>query len=439
VKADEAQDNDRPFFLGVYDGLPGATPAQQQAVTDALASYSGAAKKEADARNALSLAIVLGEASETDLGAKIDALAAASLELANARLAAMQKLQSGPQKLSPRQMRVVQQATAGGGGGFGGPAAGLTGSKQAKINAINAGIAELATKDGTARAALTSASFSGASSELSVDVEATKAADMQYALAASSKFSELAHSADKLTAAEQTQLARTMGVRAAPQATRRAPAGPDPIAERVAAILKQYLSPEVLKNYDAVAFLSTTGELPLPDSDAFFKWIADGHGFVGLHSATDTLHKSPQYIDMIGGEFQTHGMFQPKIPVFNVDPKSPLTAGWGNSVALNEEFYLIKNFDPKKVHMLLELYQQPYTGAAEVIPVSWIKSYGKGRVFYTSLGHRDDVLFDAPIGDQEFKKRYNDASVAKAVDEHILNGIRFALGLLPADTTPQAH
>lgn len=222
----------------------------------------------------------------------------------------------------------------------------------------------------------------------------------------------------------------------------RSTSGPDPIAGKVAKVLQQYMSIEALKNYDAVAFLSTTGELPIPDTDAFLKWIAEGHAFIGLHSATDTLHQTPEYIKMIGGEFDRHGAFHPAVPVMNMDSTSPIMAGWGQSVTIDEEFYLFKNFDPKQVRLLLAMPYQPYTTDKQPgeFPVSWIKMYGRGRVFYTSLGHRDDVLLpDATIGDQEFKVRYNQAEVATAVQKHILNGVRWALGLIQADVTPQAR
>ena len=70
------------------------------------------------------------------------------------------------------------------------------------------------------------------------------------------------------------------------------------------------MSAEGLKKYDAVIFANTTGDLPLPDKEAFLKWIASGKGFIGMHSATDTYsHHVPldSYNRMIGGEFKTHG------------------------------------------------------------------------------------------------------------------------------------
>ena len=61
---------------------------------------------------------------------------------------------------------------------------------------------------------------------------------------------------------------------------------------------------------------------------------------------------------------------------------------------------------------------------------------GTGRVFYTSLGHRDDVIDPkADIGDAEFKVRYNPPATALMVQKHILSGIRWALGLTQADAT----
>jgi len=200
-------------------------------------------------------------------------------------------------------------------------------------------------------------------------------------------------------------------------------------------VLKEYLSADKLKNYDAVAFLSTTGQLPLPDADALFKWVADGHGFIGLHSATDTLHQTPEYIKMIGGEFAGHGSHS-EMTVVNLDPKSPLTKGFPDRVKITEEWYTFRNYDRNQVHVLLGMEMHPNQGTPGHYPVSWIKPYEKGRVFYSSLGHRDDVLDPkADIGDQEFKVRYNPPATAEAVQKHLLAGIRWALGLVKADDT----
>jgi type 1 glutamine amidotransferase len=190
----------------------------------------------------------------------------------------------------------------------------------------------------------------------------------------------------------------------------------------------QKLSPENLKNYDGVIFASTTGDLPLPDKQGFLDWIKAGHAFIGIHAASDTFHGYPEFIAMLGGEFAHHGP-QVSVECLNEDPAHPATAALGKSwVISQEEIYQFKNYDPAKVHDLLIMDKHPenkeVTGH---FPVSWCKNYGAGRVFYTSLGHRED-LWDA---DPTIKDRKNDAAISHAYQQHVLGGIEWALGLKP--------
>jgi uncharacterized protein len=191
------------------------------------------------------------------------------------------------------------------------------------------------------------------------------------------------------------------------------------------------LAPESLKNYDAVIFANTTGDLPLPDRDAFMDWIKAGHGFVGMHSATDTFHGYRPYIEMIGGEFQGHGA-QVDVEAINQDTQCAackhLPATWG----VYDEIYLMKNFDRANVHGLLTLDKQPNTKAPGDYPIAWKKDFGKGRVFYTSLGHREDIWDD----DASMKGRKNTPEVAKQYQQHILGGIKWALGMENCPATP---
>jgi type 1 glutamine amidotransferase len=187
----------------------------------------------------------------------------------------------------------------------------------------------------------------------------------------------------------------------------------------------QKLSPESLKNYDGVVFASTTGDLPIPDPQGFLDWIKDGHAFIGIHAASDTFHGWPGYIEMLGGEFAHHGK-QVGVECINVDPASPSNAHLGKTWKISqEEIYQFKNYDPAKVHDLLILDKHPETGADGHFPVSWCKSYGTGRVFYTSLGHREDIMDPDP----ELKGRINSIEISKAYDAHLLGGIEWALGL----------
>jgi type 1 glutamine amidotransferase len=187
----------------------------------------------------------------------------------------------------------------------------------------------------------------------------------------------------------------------------------------------QKLSPENLSNYDGVVFLSTTGDLPIPDKQGFLDWIKAGHAFIGIHAAADTFHGWPGYIDMLGGEFAHHGP-QVSVACINVDPSNPATAHLSKAWMIQqEEIYQFKNYDPAKVHELLILEKHPETGVPGHYGVCWCKDYGAGRVFYTSLGHREDI-WDADPG---MKDRKNSVEISKAYQAHILGGIEWALGL----------
>jgi type 1 glutamine amidotransferase len=188
----------------------------------------------------------------------------------------------------------------------------------------------------------------------------------------------------------------------------------------------QKLSPENLKHYDGVVFASTTGDLPIPDPQGLLDWIKAGHAFIGIHAASDTFHHWPGYREMLGGEFDHHGA-QLGVECLNEDPSNPATAHLGKTWEIKqEEIYQFKNYDPAKVHELLILDkkpQAPFTPGH--YPVSWCKTYGAGHVFYTSLGHREDLI-DA---DPHLKGRINPVATSKEYEQHVLGGIEWALGI----------
>ena len=185
------------------------------------------------------------------------------------------------------------------------------------------------------------------------------------------------------------------------------------------------MTAESLKDYDAFVFANTTGVLPLPDKAAFLNEIKSGKGFVGMHSASDTFHAKEgvdPYIEMLGGEFRTHGA-QVGIECLVQDVKHPAVKHFGESFCVErEEVYLMKNYDSSRVHELLVLDRHPnQKNLFGRFPVAWCKKYGQGNVFYTSLGHREDVWEN------------------EAYQKHILGGIKWALGLEPGDTKPQMN
>ncbi len=203
--------------------------------------------------------------------------------------------------------------------------------------------------------------------------------------------------------------------------------GPELAAAMKEALLK--LSPDNLKNYDGVVFASTTGELPIPDPQGLLDWIKAGHAFIGIHAASDTFHRWPGYIDMLGGEFDHHGQ-QLSVDCLNQDPLHPATAQLPKVWTIaQEEVYQFKNYDSNKVHDLLILDKRPQPpGTPGHYAVSWSKDYGTGRVFYTSLGHREDLIDTDP----NLPNRKNDVEAAKLYQKHILGGIEWALKLKEA-------
>ncbi len=174
---------------------------------------------------------------------------------------------------------------------------------------------------------------------------------------------------------------------------------------------------ENLAKFDAVMFY-TTGELPMTDEQkrAFLDFIRSGHGFVGVHSATDTFYKWPDYGEMIGGYFDGHPWHQ-QVTITVTDPKSKLVKFLGSSFQVNDEIYQIRDFKAETSNVLLKLdpasvdlrkdkvHQRDYGW-----PVAWTRTMGKGRMFYCSLGHEEAVWKDP---------RYQ---------ELLLNGIKWAMG-----------
>jgi uncharacterized protein len=187
-------------------------------------------------------------------------------------------------------------------------------------------------------------------------------------------------------------------------------------------VLNEKMNPEALKQYDAIIFANTTGDLPLPDKEAFLEWIKSGKGFVGMHSATDTYPTYKSYTEMIGGHFKSHGA-QVEVEPVNQDKECPACKHIGSGWKVFDEIYLLQDFDASKVHGLLTLDKHPNDKTPGNYPISWCKEYGKGRVFYTSLGHREDVW------DPSWPDRKNPKEIAEAYQKHILEGIKWALGI----------
>jgi type 1 glutamine amidotransferase len=160
-------------------------------------------------------------------------------------------------------------------------------------------------------------------------------------------------------------------------------------------------SPERLERYGAVMFY-TTGELPMSGAEkaALLDFVRSGRGFLGVHSATDTFYTWPDYLDLIGGYFNGHPWHQ-AVTIEVADPSDPLVAFLGSSLQVDDEIYQISDFDYRGSHVLLRLDPDSVElGRPDVHqrfygwPLAWTRSCGKGRVFYTALGHEASVWQD---------------------------------------------
>lgn len=167
-----------------------------------------------------------------------------------------------------------------------------------------------------------------------------------------------------------------------------------------------------LKKYDAVIFLSTTGDV-LNDAQqqAFKKYIESGKGFVGVHAATDTEYDWPWYGDLVGAYFKSHP--KPQEATFKViDSKFIATKDLPKTWVHFDELYNFKYIAPN-LHVLITIDEKSYTGGenGDNHPMAWYHKYDGGRAFYTELGHTDEA--------------YSDPLYLK----HLLGGIKYAAGI----------
>jgi uncharacterized protein len=156
-----------------------------------------------------------------------------------------------------------------------------------------------------------------------------------------------------------------------------------------------------LTRYDTVMFY-TTGELPMSGAQkaALIDFVRSGHGFVGVHSATDTFYEWPDYLELIGGYFDGHPWHQ-GVRINVADPTSALMSSLGSSLEIYDEIYQIRDFDERGSRVLLRLDESSVDITRDGVhrrsygwPLAWTRSYGEGRVFYTALGHEAAVWRD---------------------------------------------
>ncbi len=215
--------------------------------------------------------------------------------------------------------------------------------------------------------------------------------------------------------------------------------------DKVKAYMADKMALDKISSYDGFVFANTTGDLQLPDRDGFIGLIKSGKAFIAMHSGSDTYHPFRGYVDMLGGEFETHKA-QVEIQPIVHDKGHPITKSVPEGWRVFDEIYIIKSFEKSKVHGLLgldthpnlaQLSEEEQKKEAELkryYPVAWCKEFGAGRVYYNSLGHREDVW--DPTWKAGTKDRKNSPEIAQTYQDMILTGIQWALKLTEGDSTP---
>jgi type 1 glutamine amidotransferase len=147
------------------------------------------------------------------------------------------------------------------------------------------------------------------------------------------------------------------------------------------------ISSTTLAGYDVLFFALTSGELPLNTDQkaALLAFVSGGKGFIGAHSATDTLHDWPEYGRLVGASFKDHPWTLSATVVVE-DQSHETAAGLGDRFNIVEEFYAFTDNPRPRVHVLLRL-DAASVGASGDYPLAWTSSYGSGRVYYNALGH----------------------------------------------------
>jgi len=149
-----------------------------------------------------------------------------------------------------------------------------------------------------------------------------------------------------------------------------------------------------LEQVDVVAFY-TTGPLPFGDDDyaAFEAWLDRGGAFLGIHCATDTLKQHARYPRLVGGVFDGHPWMATDEVVLKVhDDEHPASRPIPQGHTLLEEIYKFREFRADDVRVLVSLDMERTRKKEPLhVPIAWCREVGAGRLFYTSLGHREDV------------------------------------------------
>ncbi|UYQ65559.1 ThuA domain-containing protein [Streptomyces peucetius] len=176
-----------------------------------------------------------------------------------------------------------------------------------------------------------------------------------------------------------------------------------------------------LARYDAVVFLSTTGDVLNADQQkAFEDYVAAGGGYMGVHAAADTEYEWEFYGGLVGAYFDSHPQIQPAT-VRVEDHDHPATAHIDGPWERTDEWYNYRTNPREQARVLATLDETTYEGGTMKgdHPIAWCQAYEGGRAFYTGGGHT--------------KESYAEPAFRK----HLLGGLRYATGQVKADCKPR--
>jgi type 1 glutamine amidotransferase len=156
---------------------------------------------------------------------------------------------------------------------------------------------------------------------------------------------------------------------------------------------------ESLAEYDAIVFLSTTGDVLDSDQQAAFeRFIRSGKGYVGIHSASDTEYDWPWYGELVGAYFREHPSIQQADLVVE-DTTHAATLGLPSPWTRRDEWYAFSTNPRAAVDVLLALDEASYDPGTSHMdgdhPIAWCREFDGGRSFYTALGHTNESYSEA--------------------------------------------
>ncbi|WP_276091384.1 ThuA domain-containing protein, partial [Pedobacter sp. JY14-1] len=138
------------------------------------------------------------------------------------------------------------------------------------------------------------------------------------------------------------------------------------------------LNAENLAKYDGLVIYSNHDLIKPEQEKALLDFVKSGKGFIPVHCASWCFQNSPAYIDLVGGQFKTHGTGEFQMVI--KDARHPVMKGITPFTTWDETY--VHDKVAKDIHVLTERMEgerhEPYT---------WVKKYGKGKVFYTAYGH----------------------------------------------------